>query len=142
MNYKKEIVNDYEKNLYPYPLYKTKNMAEIFKKFLCLPLYISTTFKFFKRGDVMDIIFDGGHDTAEAAEQLMSVIRLFKERYNISHFREMHLTLTLVDDEGADVELVDSETMEVYRTFEVYRHGDELLKRRSQRRLKLVVDNT
>lgn len=93
----------------------------------------------------MDVIFDGGHDTAEAAEQLMSVIRLFKERYQIGHFREMHLVLTLVDDDGEDVELVDSESGEIYRTFEVYRNGDELRASRHSRqnhRLKLVVDNT
>ncbi len=93
----------------------------------------------------MDIIFEGGHDTAEAAEQLMSVIRLFKERYQIGHFREMHLALTLVDDEGEDVELVDSESGETYRTFEVYRNGDELRASRHAQyhhQLKLVVDNT
>ena len=93
----------------------------------------------------MDINFEGGHDGAEAAEQLMSVIRLFKERYQIGHFREMHLALTLVDDEGEDVELVDSESGEIYRTFKVYRDGDELRASRNpepHHRLKLVVDNT
>lgn len=93
----------------------------------------------------MDIIFEGGHNSAEAAEQLMSVIRLFKERYKVGHFREMHLSVTLVDDEGEDVELVDSESGEIYRTFEVYRNGDELRasrKRQSHYPLKLVVDNT
>lgn len=94
----------------------------------------------------MNIIFEGMHDSTEAAEQLMSVIRLFKERYQIGHFREMHLALTLVDDEGGDVELVDSVSGEVYRTFEVYRNGDELRASRHQQyphhRLKLVVDNT
>lgn len=93
----------------------------------------------------MDVIFEGDHNTAEAAEQLMTVIRLFKERYQIGHFREMHLSLTLVDEEGEDVELVDSESGEVYRTFEVYRHGSELRASRHHKphqRLKLVVDNT
>lgn len=92
----------------------------------------------------MDIVFDGAHDDAEAAEQLISVIRLFKDRYHIGHFREMHLSVTLVDDEGEDVELMDSETGEIYRTFEVYPSGDALrTSRRAQsHRLKLIVDNT
>lgn len=94
----------------------------------------------------MDIIFEGEHDGADAAEQLMSVLRLFKDRYQVSHFREMHLSVTLVDDEGEDVELVDSESGEVYRTFEIYRHGDALRTSREKhyhgRRLKLVVDNS
>ncbi len=90
----------------------------------------------------MDIIFEGKHDTDDAAEQLTSVIRLFKERYNINHFREMHLSVTLVDEEGEDVELVDTDTAQVYRTFEVYRNGDELHARQQPHRLRLVVDNT
>ncbi|MCC5014018.1 MULTISPECIES: hypothetical protein [Legionella] len=90
----------------------------------------------------MDIIFQGKHNSEEAAESLLSVLRLFKERYHISQFREMHLTVTLVDDQGDDVELVDSETAQAYRTFEVYRKGHELTGRRGQPMLQLVVDNT
>lgn len=90
----------------------------------------------------MDIIFQGKLDTDEAAENLTSVIRLFKERYHINQFREMHLTMTLVDEKGDDVELVDSETAEAFRTFEVYREGAELTRRRGLAVLKLVVDNT
>lgn len=90
----------------------------------------------------MDVLFEGRHDSDDAAEHLMSIIRLFKERYHISHFREMHLSVTLVDDAGADVELVDSETSEVYRTFEVYRNGAALKANKRPRRLTLVVDNT
>lgn len=90
----------------------------------------------------MDIIFQGKHNSEEAAESLLSVLRLFKERYHISQFREMHLTVTLVDDQGDDVELVDSETAQAYRTFEVYRKGHELAGRRGQPMLQLVVDNT
>ncbi|MDX1837463.1 hypothetical protein DIZ81_05970 [Legionella taurinensis] len=91
----------------------------------------------------MDIIFQGNHNSEEAAENLLSVLRLFKERYKISHFREMHLTVTLVDDHGDDVELVDSQTSQVYRVFEVYRKGQELQTGRKPRpMLQLVVDNT
>lgn len=90
----------------------------------------------------MDIIFNGEHDSNEAAEHLMSVIRLFKERYHVGHFREMHLSLTLVDEQGEIVELVDTKTAQVYRTFEVYRSGEELQTYKPSNRLKLVIDNT
>lgn len=90
----------------------------------------------------MDIIFQGNHNSEEAAESLLSVLRLFKERYNIGQFREMHLTVTLVDEQGDDVELIDSETSQAYRTFEVYRKGHELSGRKGQPKLQLVVDNT
>ena len=90
----------------------------------------------------MEIIFQGKHDTDEATESLLSVIQLFKDRYHIGQFREMHLSVTLVDEQGEDVELIDSETKEAYRTFEVYREGRELAKTSSRPVLKLVIDNT
>ncbi len=90
----------------------------------------------------MEIIFQGNHDSENAAESLMSVIKMFQERYQIHQFREMHLTVTLVDENGEDVELVDSETEQAYRTFEVYRDGNELTRRPGLPVVKLVVDNT
>jgi len=91
----------------------------------------------------MDIIFQGMHNTEEVAENFLSVLRLFKDRYHIEQFREIHLTVTLVDEQGEDVELVDSDTAQVYRVFEVYRKGQELSTGRVTRAsLKLVVDNT
>ena len=91
---------------------------------------------------MMEIIFQGKHDSTEAVESLQSIIRLFKDRYHISQFREMHLTVTLVDDAGDDVELVDSQTAQAYRVFEVHREGYELSGREGDPVLKLVVDNT
>jgi hypothetical protein len=90
----------------------------------------------------MDIIFQGIHSSEEAAESFLSVLRLFQDRYKIDHFREMHLTVTLVDDEGKDVELIDNETSQAFRIFEVYRKGYELNGRQGQPMLQLVVDNT
>ncbi|NCT56867.1 MAG: hypothetical protein GW760_04025 [Legionella sp.] len=92
----------------------------------------------------MEIIFDGQHDGVEASDSLLSVIKLFKERYHIGQFREMHLSLTLVDDAGEDVELVDSKTNQPYRVFEVYRDQKAYCfsRGRQQTSLKLVVDNT
>ncbi|MBA2652355.1 MAG: hypothetical protein H0U73_08835 [Tatlockia sp.] len=90
----------------------------------------------------MDIIFQGKHNSEEAAESLLSVLRLFKERYKIDQFREMHLTVTLVNAQDEDVELIDSETSQPFRIFEVYRTGYELNGRRGRPMLQLVVDNT
>ena len=90
----------------------------------------------------MEIIFQGNHNTDEASTTIQNVIQMFKERYHISQFREMHLSVTLVDDRGDDVELVDSETEQTYRTFEVYKEGIELTRRVHCPVLKLVVDNT
>ncbi|HRD69765.1 MAG TPA: hypothetical protein PK657_06455 [Legionella sp.] len=90
----------------------------------------------------MDIILQGQHDGLEAVESLDRVLKLFKERYSISEFREIHLTVTLVDDQGDEVELIDSETNQPYRIFEVYRQGYELTGRKGIPMLQLVVDNT
>ena len=90
----------------------------------------------------MEIIFEGRHDSDEAAESLLSVLRLFKDRYHIGQFREMHLSVTLVDTDGQDVELVDSQTAEAYRVFEVCRDGHALAQTSGKPALKLVIDNT
>lgn len=90
----------------------------------------------------MDIIFQGAHSSDEVTESLQRVLQLFKERYHITGFREIHLTVTLMDDQGDDVELIDSESSQTYRTFEVYRQGYELEGRRGNPCLQLVVDNT
>lgn len=90
----------------------------------------------------MDIIFQGKHNLEEATESVQRVLGLFKERYHICQFREIHLVVTLVDAQGDDVELVDTDTEQVYRSFEVYRQGFELENRVGAPYLKLVVDNS
>lgn len=90
----------------------------------------------------MDIILQGQHNGAEAAESLERVLKLFRERYQINDFREIHLSITLVDEQGDVVELVDSETNQAFRTFEVYREGYELTGKHGVPMLQLVVDNT
>lgn len=90
----------------------------------------------------MEIIFEGRHDSDEAAESLLSVLRLFKDRYHIGQFREMHLSVTLVDTEGQDVELIDSQTAEAYRVFEVCRESHGLAQAVGKPSLKLIIDNT
>lgn len=88
----------------------------------------------------MEIIFHGRHDSEQATESFLSIIKLLHERYQVGHFREMHLSMTLVDEQGADVELVDSETDKALRVFEVYRERQARIKRRSRPNLKLVVN--
>ena len=60
-------------------------------------------------------------------------------------FQEIHLTVTLVDEAGKEVELVDDSTEAAYRRFEVYRKTEDLHSRiRAKRYLKkpkLVVNN-
>ncbi len=92
----------------------------------------------------MEIIFDGKHDGEEASESFASIIKLLKERYQIGQFREMHLSLTLVEEKGEDVELVDSQTNQPYRVVEVYRNQEAYRVSKGVRQpgLKLVVDNT
>lgn len=90
----------------------------------------------------MDIILQGQHNGDETVESLQRVLKLFKERYDVDGFREIHLTVTLVDDQGDEVELIDSETNQAYRVFEVYRQGYELDGRKGIPLLQLVVDNT
>lgn len=90
----------------------------------------------------MEIIFQGNHDSTEAVERLMHVIQMFKERYHIHQFREIHLRLTLMDEHGDEVELIDSETQQAYRVFEVHQEKATLQTRPIAPYLRLVVDNT
>lgn len=90
----------------------------------------------------MDIILQGQHNGNETVESLDRVLKLFKERYHVDGFKEIHLTVTLVDEQGDEVELIDSETNQAYRIFEVYRKGYELEGKRGTPLLQLVVDNT
>ncbi|AOW51220.1 TPA: hypothetical protein JBB06_06330 [Legionella pneumophila subsp. pneumophila] len=90
----------------------------------------------------MDIILQGQHNAIETVKSLERVLKLFKERYQVDGFREIHLTVTLVDEQGDEVELVDSDTNQPYRIFEVYRKGYELAGRKGIPMLQLVVDNT
>jgi hypothetical protein len=89
----------------------------------------------------MEIIFDGRFNTSQAVESLEQIIHMFQERYQIRQFREMHLSVTLVDAGGQDVELVDSETAQVYRVFEVRRQAISMRQRMGRPALKLVINN-
>ncbi len=88
----------------------------------------------------MEIIFHGRHDSNQATENLTGIIEMLKKRYKIGAFREMHLSITLVDSTGEDVELVDSETDEAFRVMEVYQQYKHVPKRKGRPDLKLVVN--
>ena len=92
----------------------------------------------------MQVIFQGEQNSEEMLESLLSIVKLFRERYGIKHFREVQLSMVLMDEQLDDVELVDSRTSEVFRVFEVYKSGEAIKPISSQEipNLKLVVDNT
>ncbi len=95
----------------------------------------------------MHIKVHGNHDTGEAIESMNNILKLFKDRYGISNFCELHLDLTLLNESGEEVELIDADTSEVLGVFEVYKSGQvptpikPPIKSNSPN-LKLVVDNT
>lgn len=92
----------------------------------------------------MQVIFQGEQNSEEMVESLLSIVKLFRERYGINNFREMKLSMVLMDEQGDDVELVDSRTAEVFRVFEVYKSGAAIKPVSSIKtpNLKLVIDNT
>ena len=90
----------------------------------------------------MEIIFHGQQDWQKTQDSLLGIIQMLHERYHIEELREIHLSLTLIDDKGFDVELVDSETQQAYRVMEVFRNNQELLSLKKSQPLSLVVDNT
>lgn len=90
----------------------------------------------------MDIIFHGMHDGEEAVQSMASVLKLLQDQYKIHYFHEIHLSVTLVDAQGEDVELIDSHTGEVYRKFEICKEQLILTPTQKSKPLHLVVDNT
>jgi hypothetical protein len=90
----------------------------------------------------MEIIFHGQQDWEKTQESLMGIIKMLHEQYHIQQLREIHLNLTLVDEQGFDVELFDTETDQVFRVLEVFRNNQEYLKVKQIKPLSLVVDNT
>lgn len=90
----------------------------------------------------MKIVFKGSHTAGEAAESVLSILKLFKDRYGIRNFRNLNLDLTLLDNQGQDVELVDASTSEILSVFEVYKSSTTEKTPKRIGHLTLVVDNT
>lgn len=94
-------------------------------------------------GGEMDIIVHGEQSTEEAIQTIAKVLRMFKERYQIGGYKEMHLNVVLLDEQRDEVELMDSQTKQIYRIFEVLPQGPVLSTgRRVYPQLRLVVDNS
>jgi hypothetical protein len=91
---------------------------------------------------MMEIIFHGQQNWEKTQESLQGIIQMLHERYHIEQLREIHLSLTLVDEKGFDVELFDTETNQAYRIMEVFRNQQEHLRVKQGQALSLVVDNT
>lgn len=89
----------------------------------------------------MDIMLKGVHSEKEIVESLAHVFELFKQRYGIETYRELYLTLTLVDNQGDDVELVDTKTNEVFNRFDIVDSSPSNESHYKKPHLKLVVDN-
>ena len=91
----------------------------------------------------MEIILHGVLNNEETTKSVNGVLRYFQERYHIKSFREVHMHVTLVDDHGDEVELVDTQTNQVYRVFEVRQESQPLSTERPvSSGVHLVVDNT
>ncbi len=91
----------------------------------------------------MDVILNGQYNMQKTAENIKNILILFNKRYHINKFREIHLSLTFVNDDGDDVELVDTETNQVYRFLEIYQQQPILHKRyHTPAGLQLVINNT
>ena len=88
----------------------------------------------------MEIIFHGRHDSNQATENLTNIIEMLKDRYKIGAFREMHLSITLVDATGEDVELFDTDTDEAFRVMEVYQQSKHVPQKKGRPDLRLVVN--
>ena len=92
----------------------------------------------------MEIILQGNLNPEDTCASLSSVLRLFKDRYHIESFREIHLHVTLIDEYGDEVELVNTETNESYRVFEIRQENQPVTTKPHQAvgNIHLVIDNT
>ena len=89
----------------------------------------------------MHIQIDGTHNREELLEQLATVFQLFLQRYQVHHFREVHLDFTLTDIDGQDVELVDNTTNQPFRNMRFCDHIPKEEATASPPPLQLVVNN-
>lgn len=90
----------------------------------------------------MEIIFHGNQQWDAIQENINRIIQWLHEKYQINQAKEIHLSLTLMDDQGFEIELVDSDTNASYRIMEVYANQQEYLRIKQGPALSLVVDNT
>ena len=90
----------------------------------------------------MHIIFKGKQSTGELADSMLSILKIFNSRYGIRNFNEINLHVTLLDDKNKIVELIDAETSEPIRIFEVSKVAPSEENDSAPSYLNLIVDNT
>ena len=93
-------------------------------------------------GGIMEIIFHGQQQWQELQDNISSLIAMLHDKYHINSLREINLSITLMDKEGFEVELMDTVTNDTYRVIEVYRDHMHYQTVRHASPLTLVVDNT
>ena len=69
----------------------------------------------------MQVKFQGQYTIEEAAESLLSIVKMFEDRYGVQDFSSLQLDVTLLNNEGEEVEIIDANTSEVLDVFEVHR---------------------
>ena len=84
----------------------------------------------------MHIIFKGQQNIKETADLMKNMLYLLNEQYGVEGFNDAAMDLTLLNEQGEEVELLDTETSEVLTVLEIYPHDSKELD------LRLVVDNT
>ncbi len=74
----------------------------------------------------MKIKFQGTHKADEVVDSLTAILRLFEEQYGVGEFSQIKLHVALINDKGEEVELIDSNTSEVFDVLEVHKNLDEV----------------
>ena len=74
----------------------------------------------------MKIKFRGTHNAEEIVESLTAILQLFEEQYGVHDFSEIKMDMVLVNEQGEEVELIDSNTSEVFDILEVHKNAEEV----------------
>ena len=90
----------------------------------------------------MRIAFKGEHTIGEAAESMLSVLKLLRDKYGIANFKDVNLYLNLLDKEKHDVELMDANTCQAISLLEVFKSANDAKMHEKKNHLNLVIDNT
>ena len=86
----------------------------------------------------MEIVFHGEHGHADIAVVIEDVLNLLNARWSVESFKDLHLSLTLVDHLGFEIDLIDSNTGHDLRVMNVYPHDHCYVQKRKLPNLKLV----
>ncbi len=73
----------------------------------------------------MKIKFRGQHSAEEVLESLAAIMRMFDEQYSVLHFNDIKISMTMINDAGEEVELIDASTSEVFEVLEVHKSMDD-----------------